>query len=206
MRFAFRVAVATALAAAICPAMARGASNTDPGWPCHQVKVTAFPLGSVWAGPDLDLTSQTWRDQPEVADLAANMSQRRVPIAEVEKAIAAFKAKEGPEAKDKLLSAFAAAFQDLAQQRSKVIEGLERFGRRQREMADRIREENESLQRAIDANHGEPGAQDAELQKRLDWDLRVFNDRRQSISYVCEVPAEIEHRIGAIAHAVQASL
>jgi len=206
MRFAFHVVMAMALAVATGSAMAGGPPNTDPNWPCHQLKVTSFPLASVWAGPDLDLDSQAWRDQPDVADLAAKMSQRRAPIAEVESAIAAFKAKGGPEAKDKLLSAFAAAFRDLAQQRSKVIEGLERFGRRQREMGERIREENEALQKAVDGNHGEPGAEDAELQKRLDWDLRVFDDRRQSISYVCEVPAEIEHRIGAIAQAVQQAL
>jgi len=204
MRFAFRVVMATALAAVGSPAMAGGPPNTDPDWPCHQLKVTGFPLASVWAGPDLD--SQAWRDQPDVADLANRMSQRRVPIAEVESAIAAFKSKEGPDAKEKLLSAFAAAFEDLVQQRSKVIEGLERFGRRQREVADGIRAENEALQKAIDANHGHPGAEDAELQKRLDWDLRVFDDRRQSISYVCEVPAEIEHRIGALARAVQNAL
>lgn len=206
MRFAFRFVMATALAAAVSPAFAKGPPNTDPNWPCHQLKVTAFPLASVWAGPDLDLSSQAWRDQPDVADLANRMSQRRVPIAEVESAIAAFKAKEGPGGKEKLLTAFAAGFEDLVEQRSKVIEGLERFGRRQRELADGVRSENEALQKAVDANHGQPSAEQAELQKRLDWDLRVFDDRRQSISYVCEVPAEIEHRIGALAQAVQNAL
>jgi hypothetical protein len=44
------------------------------------------------------------------------------------------------------------------------------------------------------------------MQKRLDWDLRVFNDRRQTIAYVCETPAEIERRIGEIARAVHEAL
>ena len=206
MRLALRIITTIALAGVVVPAIAGGPSNTDPDWPCHQLKVTTFPLASIWAGANLDLTSQAWRNEPDVADLAAKMSQRRIPIAEVEPAIAAFKEKEGPQAKDKLLRAFAAAFQDLTQQRSNVVEGLERFGHRQREMGDQIREENEALQKAVDANHGQPGAEQAELQKRLDWDLRVFDDRRQSIAYVCEVPAEIEHRIGAIARAVQQEL
>ncbi len=206
MRLAFGIIATMAFANAVVPAAAGGPPNVDPDWPCQQVKVTSFPLAAIWAGPQLDLNAQAWRDQPEVADLVARMSQRKVPIAEVESSIGAFKQKEGPQARDKLLSAFAAAFDDLANQRSKVIEGLDRFGHRQREMGDELRQENAALQKAVDANHGQPDAEQTALQKRLDWDLRVFDDRRQSITYVCEVPGEIEHRIGAIARAVQAAL
>ncbi len=203
---AFRIIAAIAFASVISPAIAGGPPNKDPDWPCQQLKVMDFPLASVWAGPELDLNAQAWRNESDVADLAAKMSQRRVPVEEVELAIAAFKAKEGPEAKDKLLRAFAAAFGDLTQQRSRVLEGLERFGRRQREMGDRIRTENEALRKAVDANHGQPGADDAALQQKLDWDVRVFSDRQQTVSYVCEAPSDIEHRIGVIARAVQQAL
>ena len=206
MSAAFRIVAAIAFASVISPAIAGGPPNKDPDWPCQQLKVMDFPLASVWAGPELDLDSQAWRNESDVADLVAQMSQRRVPVEEVETAITAFKTKEGAAAKDKLLRAFAAAFGDLTQQRSKVLEGLERFGRRQREMGDRIRAENEALQKAVDASHGQPGADDAALQQKLDWDLRVFNDRRQTVSYVCETPAEIEHRIGVIARAVEQAL
>ena len=206
MRLALRIITAIAVAGFVPPALAGGPANTDPDWPCHQLRVTAFPLASIWAGPALDLDSQAWRNEPEVADLAARMSRRRVPIAEVEQAVVDLKTKEGQEAQPKLLGAFAAAFQDLAQQRTKVIDGLERFGRRQRAMGDSIRAENEALQKAVDANHGQPGDKDAELQKQLDWDLRVFDDRGKSIGFVCEVPGEIEQRIGALARAVQQAL
>ena len=60
------------------------------------------------------------------------MAQRRVPIADVETAIADFKAKAGPDADAKLLRAFAAAFEDLSQQRSQIIDGLDRIGRKQK--------------------------------------------------------------------------
>ena len=206
MRLALRIIPVIAFAGIVHPALAGGPANTDPDWPCHQLKVTTFPLASIWAGPALDLDSQAWRDAPEVADLAARMSQRRVPVAEVEQAVAELKTKEGQEAEPKLLGAFAAAFQNLTEQRAKVIEGLERFGRRQRAMGDSIRAENEDLQKAVDANHGQPGDKDAALQKQLDWDLRVFDDRRQSIGFVCDVPGEIEQRIGAVARAVQQAL
>ena len=75
------------------------------------------------------------------------MVQRRVPIADVESAIVEFKAKAGADADAKLLRAFAAAFEDLSQQRSQILDGLEQFGRKQRAMADRIRAESEAVQK-----------------------------------------------------------
>jgi hypothetical protein len=203
---ALRILAAIAFVSAIAPAGAQNAQTVDPGWPCHQVKVASFPLASVWAGPELDLNAQSWRNESDVAALATKMSQRRSPIEEVESAIGQFKAKAGPDARDKLLRAFAAAFEDLTEQRSRVIEGLERFGRQQHGVADRIRAENEKLQKAVDANNGKPDANEDEIQRQLDWDIRVFTDRRQTVSYVCEVPAEIERRIGAIARAVDQAL
>ena len=80
------------------------------------------------------------------------MAQRRVPIADVEAAIAGFKAKAGPDANAKLLRAFAGAFTDLSRQRSEIIEGLDRIGRRQKALADRLRTENEAVQKSSDQN------------------------------------------------------
>ena len=51
-------------------AFAQGRPKADPDWPCHQVKTSTFSLASVWSGPDVDLNSQAWRDDPDVVDLA----------------------------------------------------------------------------------------------------------------------------------------
>lgn len=180
------------------PAQAAGRAPVDPDWPCQQPKVAAFPLASVWDGPPIDTAAST-TDDPEIAGLAAEMSQRRVPIAEVQAAVAKLAASAAPDAKDKIKRAFAVAFDDLVHQRSEVIEGLDRFGRKQREMAERIRAENETAHKAET-----PGlaTNDAALQK-LQWDLRVYDDRRRTVSYVCEAPQAIEARIGAIVRVVR---
>ena len=149
MHVALRVVLAIAIVAAIGAAGERATgAKADPDWPCPQIKTPTFSLASVWAGPQLDLNSQSWRDESDVADLAAKMSQRRVPIADVEAAIADFKAKAGADADAKLLRAFAAAFDDLSQQRSQILAGLDRFGRKQRAMADRIRAEADAVQKS----------------------------------------------------------
>jgi hypothetical protein len=187
-------------------ALAQPRGKIDPDWPCQQIKTTIFSLASVWAGPQLDLDSQAWRNEADVADLKAKMAQRRVPIADVESAIKEFKAKAGPDANAKLLRAFAAAFEDLTQQRSQVIDGLDRFGRKQNALANRIRKENETVEASSDQKSDGQATPDASSQEELLWDIRVYNDRRQTATYVCEVPTLIEQRIGEIARAVQSAL
>ena len=203
---AFRAAAVAILAASPWQGFAQGRPKTDPDWPCQQVKTPTFSLASIWTGPEIDLNSQTWRNEPDVADLAAKMSQRRVPIEDVERAIVEFKAKAGADSDAKLLHAFGAAFEDLTQQRSQILEGLDRFGRKQREMADRIRAENETARNAADQDKSGQAQPSASEFERLQWDLRIFEDRRRTVAYVCEVPALIEQRLGAIARAVQKAL
>jgi hypothetical protein len=207
MHGALRAVLAIAITATLASrAIAQSGAKVDPDWPCHQIKVPTYSLAAVWSGPELDLNSQSWRDQSDIADLAAKMTQRRIPMADVQSAIADFKAKAGADADAKLLRAFAAAFQDLSQQRSQILDGLERFGRKQRAMADRIRAENEFVQKSADRSQGTETPPDTDSQEQLRWDMRIFNDRRQTITYVCETPALIEQRMGAIARVVQEAL
>jgi len=201
-----RAVVAGVVLTAPAQSYAQALRKSDPDWPCQQIKTSAFSLASVWSGPDIDLSSQAWRNEPDVVDLATKMSQRRVPIEDVEKAISELKAKKGAEADAKLLEAFGAAFQELTQQRAQILVGLDRFGRKQRALADRIRAENEVVQKAADDNKNEDGQPDDAAVQRLQWDLRVYDDRRQTIRYVCESPGLVEQRIGAVARAVQQAL
>ena len=204
MHPAARAVLAIAIVASLAPAaVAQFKGKTDPDWPCQQIKTPTFSLASIWAGPQLDLNSQSWRDEGDVADLKAQMAQRRVPIADVGAAITDFKSKAGPDADAKLLRAFAAAFADLSEQRSQIINGLDRIGRKQKALADRIRAENEDVQKSSDQNPAGQSPAAGDSQERLLWDLRVFDDRRQTVTYVCEAPTLIEQRIGEIARAVQ---
>src|SRR5271154_647550 len=207
MHSALGTVVAMAIVVPLTPqAAAQPRATADPDWPCQQIKTPTFSLATIWAGPQLDLNSQSWRDESDVADLKAQMAQRRVPIADVEAAITDFKSKAGPDAEAKLLRAFAAAFADLSEQRSQIINGLDRIGRKQKALADRIRAENEAVQKSSDQNHDGQAPPGADSQERLLWDLRVFDDRRQTVTYVCEAPTLIEQRIGEIARAVQKAL
>ena len=49
-------------------------------------------------------------------------------------------------------------------------------------------------------------AQDDALANQLAWQTRIFEDRRKSTSYVCDVPVQIEKRLFDLGSAIQGVL
>jgi hypothetical protein len=180
-------------------------AQPNKDWPCRQILVSQISPASVWSGPPIE--GVDWRSDPKIADLAAKLAQRRVPIEAAEQEIADFAKSAGENKKAKLTALFAALFDKLNGERSQVIDGLIRFGKKQRDLADRIRTENAAIQEAQDQSQDATDAEKTNAAtERLQWDLRVFDDRRQSLSYVCETPALIEQRLFALARAIQQNL
>jgi hypothetical protein len=44
------------------------------------------------------------------------------------------------------------------------------------------------------------------MTQQVTWEAEVFQDRRQALSYACDVPGKIEQRLFAIAHQIQQEL
>ena len=44
------------------------------------------------------------------------------------------------------------------------------------------------------------------VEEELDWSTRIFQDRQQSLTYVCETPVILEQRAFALGRAVEAQL
>jgi hypothetical protein len=44
------------------------------------------------------------------------------------------------------------------------------------------------------------------LASEIEWSTRIFEDRRKTIRYACEVPTTIEQRIFALARTIQQTL
>ncbi len=182
----------------------------ERNWPCHQILVGRLSLAAVWSGPSTE--GVAWRSDQAVADIVATLAARRTPLEAAERAIEDFAHAQGAGKTNKLVFVFAGLFETLNDERTQVIEGLLRFSAKQKELAGKIRAEN-ALPREGPGREGpsnEPphaSRQDAETGARdLEWDLRVFDERRQSLTYVCETPALIEQRLFALARAIQRSL
>jgi hypothetical protein len=175
-----------------------------PDWPCNQIKVPEISIAAVWAGPPIDDVESSWQEDPSVADLVGRLAARRTPIEEAEKEIAEFISGSAAERQQKAKLVFAGLLETLNQERSKVMNGIERYSRLQKEAAERIRAEDHQL--ADLQNSADRNQEIGDLSNRIEWDTRIFDERRKTISYVCEVPVLIEQRLFALARAIQQSL
>jgi chromosome segregation ATPase len=96
-------------------------------------------------------------------------------------------------------------YSTLNAQRDQVMSGIERFSRKQKAMAEEIREKTQKMRELQDRPNADP-AQNDELASQLSWQTRIFEDRRKSTSYVCDVPVLIEKRLFDLANAIQSDL
>jgi hypothetical protein len=93
-------------------------------------------------------------------------------------------------------------FEKLNAERSVVMSGIERTTRKQREAAQKVRNDTEALQALQDATPKDQAKID-ELSNQLIWETRIFEDRRRVIKFVCEVPTAIDQRLFALGRVIQ---
>jgi hypothetical protein len=176
-----------------------------PDWPCAQAKVPEVSLAAVWNGPALDDGTSKWKDNPEVSALIPRLAARRTPLDQAEKAIIDFLSKSAAEKNEKGKLLFAGLFETLNAERTTVMNGLERITRKQREAADKVRNDTLALQALQDAPTKDQAKID-ELGNQLVWETRIFEDRRRVVKFVCEVPTAIDQRLFAFGRVIQQEL
>ncbi|PRD41504.1 hypothetical protein C5748_21495 [Phyllobacterium phragmitis] len=194
------------LLAAASPAPVFAAANTDPDWPCIQRKVPQLSIAQVWTGPELPENAAKWADDPAISQLATEMAARRNSIEDAQKMLASYVAGlPREEVNGKLMQVFQGVFDKLNWERQQVISGISRYAAKQRDMAADLRK---AAQEA-DALRAKPDADQAELAKRNDrltWETRIFEERAQSLTYICEVPTIIEQRLYKLANTISQSM
>jgi hypothetical protein len=182
-------------AAGIMPAAA--ATDDNPDWPCTQRLVPEIAPAMIWSGPPLD--SVDGQASPVVDQLAATLAARRVPIEDAKAQVDDFASTLADEQRDEQLTRlFARTLAIINHDRSSIIQGIGKYARGQRALAKTISETNERL-------NGLPKDQvqerDALIAER-DWDIRIYDDRRSSLTYLCEQPVLLEQRAFALARAI----
>jgi hypothetical protein len=173
-----------------------------PDWPCAQAKVPEISLAAVWDGPALDEATARWKEDAKVSALVPRLAARRTPLDEAEKAITEFLSGSSAQKNEAGKLLFAGLFDTLNAQRSSVMNGLERVTRKQREAAEKIRDDTLALQALQDAATPDQAKVD-ELGNQLVWQTRIFEDRRRVIRFVCEVPTAIDQRLFALGRVIR---
>ena len=201
-RWSFTMAVAIELA---LRGMALAADPRFPDWPCSQVKVPEISVAAVWAGPAIDDVGNAWEQDAAIKDLVARLAARGTPLDKAQKAVSDFITGPESERQKKAKLIFAGLFKTLNHERSEVMRGIERYFRKQREFSDQIRSTIIELRELQDRPNPDQSRID-ELTNRVEWDTRIFEERRKTMNFVCEVPVLIEQRLFALGRAIQQSL
>jgi hypothetical protein len=182
-----------------------GAGRSDQNWPCAQPKVPQMSIAAIWDGPPIADVGNAWEDNPALRVLVARLAARRTPLDEAQKAIATFIAGDPAEKQDKAKKLFAGLFDTLNQQRAEVIRGIERVDQKQKDLADKIRSNVAALRELQDKPEQDQSKINA-LAGEVEWTTRIFEERRKTIRYVCEVPTAIEQRTFTLARTIRGAL
>jgi hypothetical protein len=194
--------IRAAILGLIVAAPAFAAGPPDPDWPCIQRRQPHLSIAQVWGGPLPDEAAMALAKTPEIQGPAQMIALRRTPMPEAEAQIAAFAGTHDAEA---LVALFAATFEHIDRARGRVMEGITRYAHKQEALEGRIealRHEFAALEAAKDKDFDRMDA----VEKDLDWSTRIFQDRQQALTYVCEAPVILEQRAFALGRAVESHL
>lgn len=175
------------------PAMA-ASPVSDPDWPCAQRLIPSLTLATVWNGP-APPAGADWHQDAALSALIEAITPREVPaeegLARLKSYVESLPPAERAQKLPLLASALVAATNE---ERSALISRLEELGHRQRLLAKRIEDDEETLAHppatlAADDRAG--------ITERHDLLLRSYHDIGETIRYACQAPTELEARLGA---------
>ncbi|PLU60658.1 hypothetical protein BMJ22_31870, partial [Sinorhizobium medicae] len=141
-------------------------------------------------------------------ELVEMLSLRRVSLEEADAHVRAFVERAKVDG-NVLGNVFYGVFENIAETRQRLITGIGRYSRSQIALSSRIdsaRVEMAKLStRALVemAKLSKVESPDFDridkLEEQIDWDERIYRDRSQALTYVCETPVLLEKRAYAIA-------
>jgi hypothetical protein len=183
------------------PALAQ--PQNDPDWPCIQRLVPELAPAALWPRAELPPVEGDWRADPQIGRLASTLVDRDTPLENAAGLMEELVADAPPErATERLGGLFQAVLDTANAERDRMIEGIKRFARRQRDLAARITADTSRL-RDLEAQATGPAlGEAAEIRERRDWDTRVYDERERAMALLCEQPVFVDQRVYAAARLI----
>lgn len=193
-----RVLIAVTLGYAALSSPVFSAQGDDPDWPCIQRKVPELSIGQIWTGPELPPQAADWSKDEVVSELVDDLAARRLSLSEAQDKIRTYRDTLPTDQRTlHVAMLIQGLFDTMNGERSHVISGIARYAQRQRDLAASLRREGS----ALDAMRAKPDVDQNQVALRSDqlmFQTRIFQERVQSLTYVCEVPTLIEQRLYAL--------
>lgn len=192
----------------LTPSTATAADLLDPPWPCVQRKMPEVSIGMVWAGPEVAPDDLSWKDDTEVSRLVPQLAARRLALEDAYAEIDGFADALGSNKSRRLTLLFVGLLQAINRERREIMAGIERYARKQEGLSKEIKANLAELSelRAARTADSAPPKRLHVLEKQLTWETRVYDERRQSLTYVCESPVLLEQRIFALSRHIMSHL
>jgi len=176
------------------------AGSKDPNWPCVQRKVPEITAGVVWSGPEIQDGDISWKQAPAIAGMVKRLAQRRLVLDDARTLIDEFASGLDADKSQKLTSLFTGLLQTINRERREIMVGIERYAKKQHALAEKINKVRHDFNAVL--AKAELSAEDEKrrdaLEEQLSWDTRIFDERQQSLIYVCESPVLLEQRLFAL--------
>jgi hypothetical protein len=180
--------------------------GTDPDWPCRQRLVPSLTAQTFWSGPPLP-DKADWQADPKLAAEVAAVAPRDVAVDDAVASLDRFAGSLKPAARKTLLPLlFLGIVDQTNQQRSAIVDRIEELAKRQRGVGDTVAKITAELQAIPDTAEGDDAQKRAEIVQRRDFVIRTFQETERTMRYACEVPVELEGRLGSFAKALEAKL
>jgi hypothetical protein len=175
---------------------AEAAVGSSPDWPCIQREVPQISAGMVWTGEPLDAEDRSWTKDQDVAAAVQKVTSRRNSVEDALKVIDEFAAGLKEHRTESLRALFIGTLQRVNAERRQVMGGIKRFARRQAALADQITEKSLEEAKLVRSPKTDDEKQRlSQLSEEIAWDTRVYEEREQSLTYVCETAVLLEQRL-----------
>lgn len=197
--------IRTTLCALLLASSASSASFDDVDWPCIQRKIPTLSIGQMWAGPLVDETIQAMGKEDNIRSLSGRMALRRTKLEDAQDLIDTFSSSLSGDTDSQLTALFAATFKKINRDRTAIVSGIARYSQKQLALTEQIDKQRAVL---VELNAVDEPDYDKieELEDRLAWDTRIFEDRKQSLTYVCETPVILEQRAFSLGRMIMEKL
>jgi hypothetical protein len=181
-------------------------------WPCIYRKVPQLSAAMIWDGPEITDTT-SWHKDEAIRKLSQYVISRRIKPDEADAAIKKYAASLPADQHDaKLTELFSAVLTRTNEDRKAVMNGIEKFHKRQVERSKSIEKEALELQPEEQAAAEDPtsdvgvAGRATDAQEKYKWEIRAFQEKQANIPIACEIPQLIDERAGELARAIRAEM
>lgn len=171
------------------------ADPSDPDWPCIQRRVEHLSIGVMWPHP---ISEEAGSLPDDLRTVAAQLALRRVSEEQARDLVAEVAADHPEFTLDDYARLYQVTFDQIDRQRAEIVAGIVGYARNQSRLAAEI-DELQSQMAQMEAVEEPDFDRIDEIEAELDGRLRVFHDRANSLTYVCESPVLLEQRAYSIA-------